>query len=309
MACRLVAMQNGSDEEWAVFDVVAESWGRAHTGAVDVLARALLVVAAVIVGSLCLMWALQRSLIYAPATQPVGPAGAAIEGAQDVRLHTSDGLNLGAWYLPARDPHRGVTVLVANGNGGDRSLRASLAEALRQQGLGVLLFDYRGYGGNPGRPSEEGLARDARAAHRYLTGPARVPADRLVYLGESLGAAVLTELAVDHPPAALVLRSPFVDLASVGQVHYPFVPVRALLRDRYPLTGHLSRVRVPVTVVYGTDDHIVPPSQSRAVARSAPFLWQLVEVEGAGHNDPSLVSGPGLTRAVASAAERLDQAG
>jgi uncharacterized protein len=123
-----------------------------------------------------------------------------------------------------------------------------LARALAGAGLAVLLFDYRGYGGNPGRPSEQGLARDVRAAHRFLIDEAEVAPTRLLYFGESLGAAVVSELASEHPPAGLVLRSPFVDLASVGRVHYPFLPVRTLLRDRYPLADQLAGVKVPTTV-------------------------------------------------------------
>ena len=100
----------------------------------------------------------------------------------------------------------------------------------------MLLFDYRGYGGNPGSPSERGLARDVRAAHRFLVCDAgQYRATRLLYYGESLGAAVVVELATEHPPAGLVLRWPFVDLAAAGHVHYPFLPVRTLLRDRFPL--------------------------------------------------------------------------
>ena len=160
-------------------------------------------------------------------------------------------------------------MLVANGNGGHRGLRAPLARALPEAGLAVLLFDYRGYGGNPGSPTEEGLARDVRAARAFLVEEAGVPPDRLLYFGESLGAAVVTELATEHPPAGLVLRSPFVDLAAVAAVHYPFLPVRALLRDRFPVAEQVARVDVPTTVVYGSADSIVPPSQSRAVAAAA----------------------------------------
>ena len=128
---------------------------------------------------------------------------------------------------------------------GHRGHRAPLAEALHEAGLSVLLFDYRGYGGNPGSPSEEGLALDVRAARDFLIGDAGVPPERLLYLGESLGAAVVTELATEHPPAGLVLRSPFVDLAAVAAVHYPFLPARALLRDRFPVAEQLARVDVP----------------------------------------------------------------
>ena len=264
-----------------------------------------LVVSVVAVLLLALMWAFQRQLIYQPSSASVPPAGSVIPGARDVTLHTSDGLSLAAWFVPAAEPGRGLAVLVANGNAGDRAVRAPLARALAQQGLAVLLFDYRGYGGNPGSPSEDGLARDVRAARAYLVDDAGLSPDHVVYYGESLGAAVVTELAAEHPPAGLVLRSPFVDLATVGQAHYPFLPVRLLLRDRYPLVEHLADVKVPVTVVYGDADSIVAPEQSRAVAAAAPRLARLVAVAGADHNDRALLDGDVLIGAVVDLAERV----
>lgn len=273
-----------------------------HTGGVVRAAVTVLVVVAVL---LAVIWAFQRHMIYLPATGPVASASAVIPGAHDVVLHTSDGLELGAWYVPARKPGRDMTVLVANGNAGDRAARAPLARALAEQGLAVLLFDYRGYGGNPGSPSEEGLARDVRAAQRFLVQEADVSSNRLMYYGESLGAAVMTELATEHPPAGLVLRSPFVDLASVGHIHYPILPVRTLLRDRYPLGDHLAEVTVPVAIVYGGGDSIVPPEQSRSVAGSASTLWKLVEVAGADHNDPNLLDGDVLINTVVDLANQV----
>jgi len=185
-------------------------------------------------------------------------------------------------------------------------MRAPLARELSAAGLAVLLFDYRGYGGNPGSPSEDGLALDVRAAREFLLREAHVPPDRLLYFGESLGAAVVTELATQHPPAGLVLRSPFVDLASVGAVHYPFLPVRALLRDRYPVAERLGDVQVATTVVYGSSDSIVPPRQSRAVAHAAAQLHRLVEVPGADHNDLVLLDGEAVVSAVVELARAAD---
>ena len=244
------------------------------------------------------LWALQRQLTYFPDPAPPPPAGTVLTGAEDVELTTSDGLRLGAWWLPAEDP-AAPAVLVAPGNGGARGLRAPLARALADEGLSVLLLDYRGYGGNPGSPSEEGLARDVRAARRWLL-DAGVPPERLVYFGESLGCAVVTALAAEHPPAGLVLRSPFTDLAAVGRHHYPFLPVRALLRDRFPVADLVARIDVPIVVVLGGADSIVPPGQSRAVAEAAPDLRQLVEVPGADHNDRVLLDGPDVVAAVVS---------
>jgi uncharacterized protein len=248
---------------------------------------------------------LQRRLIYFPFSAQVPRAEAVVAGAREVTLLTVDGLALGAWLVEPGEPERGVAVLVASGNAGNRSLRAPLARALASAGLAVLLFDYRGYGGNPGRPSEQGLARDVRAAHRFLIEEAKVAPARLLYYGESLGAAVVTELATEHPPAGLVLRSPFVDLASVGRVHYPFLPVRTLLRDRYPLADQLARVQVPTTVVYGSRDSIVPPEQSRAVAAVAAGETRVVEIAGADHNDPALLEGEKLIEAILELAERV----
>lgn len=141
---------------------------------------------------------LQRRLIYFPFPAQVPRAEAVVASAREVTLRTVDGLALGAWWVEAGEPDRGVAVLVANGNAGNRSLRAPLARALASAGLAVLLFDYRGYGGNPGRPSEQGLARDVRAAHRFLIEEADVAPARLLYYGESLGSAVVTELATEH---------------------------------------------------------------------------------------------------------------
>jgi len=254
---------------------------------------AVLVVLVLLTG---LLWVFQRGLIYLPDRAPLPPAAAVIPGARDVAFTTEDGLRLGAWAVPGDHP---VTVLVAGGNAGNRRDRAPLARALAARGLPVLLMDYRGYGGNPGSPDEEGLARDIRAARAFL-GDTRV-----IYFGESLGAAVATRLATEHPPDGLVLRSPFTDLAAAGQVNYPYLPVRALLRDRFPVAGAVAAVRVPVVVVYGTGDTTVLPEQSRAVAEAAGGPVTVVEITGAGHNDPVLLTGSQVVRAVADLADRI----
>ena len=265
---------------------------------------AVVVVLATVAVLLALLWAFQRRLIYLPFPDEVPPVATVLAAAREVTLRTDDGLELGGWFVPASEPDRAIAVLVAAGNAGNRSLRAPLAAALAREGLAVLLFDYRGYGGNRGRPTQAGLARDVRAALRFLNNEVGLPRDRLLYLGESLGAAVVTELATQAEPRGLVLRSPFVDLASVGRVHYPFLPVRSLLRDRYPLAEQLACVRVATTVVYGSDDTIVPPEQSRAVAAAAGGPTRAVEIECADHNDRALLDGAQLIEAVVELADR-----
>lgn len=212
------------------------------------LRRGLLVVLLLGGTVVAMLWALQRHLIYFPDPTPVPPAGNVIAGAREVMLHTADGLELGAWFVPATGQvDTRMAVLVAPGNGGNRAGRAGFAEELRRRGLAVLLMDYRGYGGNPGSPSQDGLAADADAAAGALT-ELGYPPHRTIYFGESLGSGVVAALQVRHPPAGIVLRSPFTELVDVGAHHYPWLPVRALLRDRFPVVEHLATRDVSITV-------------------------------------------------------------
>ena len=251
------------------------------------------------------LWALQRQVIYFPDPTPVPPAESVIGGARDVTLHTADGLELGAWFVPAAGHvDAGMAVLVAPGNGGNRAGRAGFAEELSRRGLAVLLMDYRGYGGNPGSPSEDGLAADADAAAGALE-DLGYPSRRTVYFGESLGSGVVAALQVRHPPAGIVLRSPFTELADVGAHHYPWLPVRALLRDRFPVVKHLATSDVPVTVIYGDRDSVVPTVLSARVADQARSLTERVVIAGADHNDP-VMFGPRVADAVARLAHAVD---
>lgn len=263
---------------------------------------AVLLIGGVLVG---MLWWLQRQMIYFPDPSSVPPAGDVIEGARDVTLRTDDGLELGAWFVPAgAGPNdRRMAVLVAPGNGGNRLGRADLAEELRRRGLAVLLMDYRGYGGNPGDPSEDGLARDAGAAAEALEGLG-FPPERTIYFGESLGTGVVARLQARRPPSGVVLRSPFTEFADVGSEHYPWLPVRRMLRDRFPVTEHLADSDVPVTVIYGNRDTIVPTTMSKRVADEAPSLFERVVIEGAGHND-AVMFGPRVADAVARLADEV----
>ena len=243
-----------------------------------------------------LVWLLQRRLIYFPLEQQVPRASSILSHAEEVVIETRDGLRLGGWFLPPPRDSDGSCVLVCNGNAGNRSNRAPLAAALAGQGLGVLLFDYRGYGGNPGKPSEEGLLEDGRAARAWLEARPEVDAGRIVIFGESLGAAVAVAEAVERPPAALVLRSPFTSLVDVARRHYPFLPVSLLLIDRYPSRQRISSLRCPLLVVAAEEDRIVPVSQSRALYEAAPGERKRLLILPGGHNDFELLAGDRLLR-------------
>ena len=268
--------------------------------------RGLLVVVLLIGTVMGILWAVQRQLIYFPEAAQVPPAHEVLPGGRDVTLRTHDGLELGAWFFPARkgrSPHTPMAVLVAPGNGGSRVGRAGLAEELSDRGLAVLLMDYRGYGGNPGSPTEEGLAADALAAAEALEALG-YPPERTIYFGESLGTGVVAALHVRRPPAGMVLRSPFTELAEVGTHHYPFLPVRLLLRDRFRVVEHLASSDVPVTVIYGDHDTVVPSALSATVADAASALAERMVISGADHNDP-VMFGPRVAEAVARLAREV----
>jgi fermentation-respiration switch protein FrsA (DUF1100 family) len=181
---------------------------------------------------------------------------------------------------------------VFHGNGGNRADRAPLAQAFAARGYDVLLVDYRGYGGNPGTPSEAGLILDSKAAVTYLESRPGVDTDSVVYFGESLGAAVAITVAQDRPPFALILRSPFTSLTDMASTHYPFLPTGLLLRDRYPSLDTVGMLDVPVLVVAGSNDTIVPITQSRDIYDASTGPRRFVTIEGADHNDPALTHGP-----------------
>jgi uncharacterized protein len=244
---------------------------------------AVLVVALLVL--VLLAWLFQRRLIYVPdRSSPVVPTGV-----EEVRYPTDDGHELTGWWLPAESAEPYATVLVSGGNAGNRADRLPLAEGLASRGYSVLLMDYRGYGGNPGSPSEDGLIADHRAAMSYLTGRRDVDPRRLVYYGESLGSAVAAARSAVDPPAALILRSPFPALADVAQNRFWFLPVGLLLRDTYPTMAWLAEYEGPTLVVAAEHDTVVPVELSRRVADAHADAY--VEIPNADHNDSVMLSG------------------
>jgi uncharacterized protein len=257
--------------------------------------RILVVVGLALLVLTVVMFVTQRSSLYFPWSGPVeGPP----PGIEALELQTDDGMPLGAWFVPGADTGAdpGPAVLICNGNAGYRAHRLPLAEALSEQGYHVLLFDYRGYAGNPGSPSEDGLRADARAAARALAERPEVDPERVAYFGESLGASVCGGLATELPPAALVMRSPFPSIVEIGRHHYPYLPVvEPLVWDRYPLGKQMAEeVRAPLLVMVGEHDEIVPPHLSRRVYDAAAEPKRFVELAAAHHNDEALLAGDEL---------------
>jgi pimeloyl-ACP methyl ester carboxylesterase len=185
------------------------------------------------------------------------------------------------WFFRAHGTATGH-VLFCHGNGGNIGDRIPNARLLVAAGFDVLLFDYRGYGRSPGRATEEGTYEDARAARAALVD--RVGADRVLYVGESLGGAVAMKLAHEQPPAGLVLQSTFTSVRDMAAVHYRVVP-SALVPDAYPSLSLVAELRTPLLVLHGERDDIVPASNGRALYDAAPEPKRLHLFPEAGHND------------------------
>jgi uncharacterized protein len=209
----------------------------------------------------------QRSLLYLPDTTRPRRGALAELGFREVTLTTSDGLSLRSWYRP---PDEGAPVVAYfHGNGGHLGYRADRMIRFAQQGLGVLLLEYRGYGGNPGTPTEPGLYADAEAAVDFL-GSQGIPGNRLVLYGESLGSAMAVHMAAGREIGALILEAPFTRLADAGFYHYPYVPVSLLLRDRFDTLSKIGRVKAPILILHGERDRVVPARFGRALFAAAP---------------------------------------
>lgn len=209
---------------------------------------------------------------------------------EEVYFTTQDGLRLNGWWIPGTGSP--FTILWFHGNGGNISHRLDNIK-LRHDLLGanLFIFDYRQYGRSEGQASEEGTYRDGDAAIRYLRSRADVDPTRIVFLGESLGSAVAVEMAIRHGCAALILESPFLSIAEMAKVSLPFLPVGSLLRTRYDTLSKIGRVGVPLLIVHGENDEIVPFRHGERLFEAAGEPKAFYAVKRARHNDLYMVGG------------------
>ena len=222
----------------------------------------------------------QRRLVYFPDRRLADPAAAGMTGVEDLRLVTDDGETLVAWHAPPREGY--PLILYFHGNGGSLIDRVSRFRLLMASGYGFLAVSYRGYGGSTGAPTEAGLMRDGETAYREAR-KRGYPGGRIVLMGESLGTAVATVLAVNHDAAALVLDSPYSSAVDVAVAHYWMLPVRWLLLDRYRADLAIRDVHIPLLVVHGSRDYIIPISLARRLFDLANDPKTFMAVPDAGH--------------------------
>lgn len=233
----------------------------------------------------------QEHFVFSPALGRVLPGHQEFHNqGENIQFTTVDGIVLTAWLVhpPADVDVRDEAVLLLPGSTGSRAERAQLGRLLAARGFTVLLLDYRGRVGNPGTTTAVGALLDARAAQHELS-ELGFPPDHVIYFGESFGAGIAAELAVEVPPLGLFLRSPFAEFADAARATLP-LPQGVLRwvfsRTALPVARLVAASDVPVSVIWGSEDEIVPPESSREVAESARNLYEQFEVGGAGHNEP-----------------------
>lgn len=220
----------------------------------------------------------QKGMVYMPMKRIDGTPSDIGLPYREVGLVTNDGVGLSAWFV-GTDKTRDV-VLFCHGNAGNISHRLDSFSIFHRLGLNTFIFDYRGYGRSGGEPSEQGTYRDVEAAWRYLTEAEKIPPQRIILFGRSLGGAVAAQLTVKVKPKALILESTFTSLTDVGAEAYPFLPVRLLSRYRYDTRRFLPEIHVPVLVVHSPDDEIIPFSHGKALFEAANEPKEFLKIFG-----------------------------
>ena len=205
-------------------------------------------------GFVAVMYVAQRSLQYFPEKARLPPVAANFSEAEEIVLDTPDGEKIVVWHVPPREGR--PVVLYMHGNGGSLFHRAERFRAIIAEGNGLVGLSYRGYGGSTGRPTEAGLKTDGETAYQFAA--SRYTPQRIVAWGESLGTGVATTLASEHPVGRLILESPFTSAADVGASVYWFLPVRLLMKDQFRSDERIGKVRVPLLIIHGAKDRVVP---------------------------------------------------
>lgn len=225
----------------------------------------------------------QRNLLYFPDRTRPNPADHGAEGVQIITVKTADGLTLEGWYFP---PRIGKKVIVHfHGNASTAAARMPRLRPFIESGYGVLLAEYRGYGGNSGAPTEAGLYEDARAYLKFLLESKKLPKDRIVLYGESLGSGVATQMATEFPAAALILEAPFTSVTEVAQKIYFYVTVARLLKDRFESIKKIASINMPLLIVHGDRDRTVPIEFGQKLFDAAREPKQFELITGATHDD------------------------
>lgn len=260
--------------------------------------------------SACLLLLLgcdSRYVYFPAAWEPADWAGISGLPLKDVAFEASDGTTLHGWAIPAGNGS--PWLLFCHGNAGNIVHRLEHLAVLYRQNISVFIFDYRGYGRSAGVPSEDGLYRDAAAAYDTLTQRYHVTPQQLVLFGESLGSAVAADLAARRQAAGLILEAPFSSVTEMFKAARMPRVLRPLIRARYEVVKRMPQVRMPVLVIHGDRDDIVPTALGRQVFEAAASPKEMYLIPGAGHNDLVAVGGEAYGQHLAGFVRRVTAQG
>jgi hypothetical protein len=234
----------------------------------------------------------QRRLMYFPDRTRTPPAAIGLASVEELEIPAPDGVHVVAWHGRARPG--APTILYFHGNGGSLAARTPRIERFMAEGWGVFMMTYRGYGGSTGSPTEIDNVADAKRAYDTLIARG-TDARAIILYGESLGTGVATQVALDKPAAGLILDAPYTSTVDVAAQRFPFLPVRPFLIDRYDTASRIARVRMPVLVLHGARDGVIPVTMGREIARLASEPKRYVEFPSGGHSDLYLAPNDALT--------------
>jgi uncharacterized protein len=254
---------------------------RLDSRAMTALAWTVAIVLALYIGLAATVYFAQRSLMYFPDTAHVTPAAAGFPQAEEVALTTADGVHISAWHVAPQDGK--PVIIYMHGNGGSLQHRVERFRRLVADGIGLVALEYRGYGGNEGSPSEQGLIADAEAAYAFAAARYAVP--QLVLWGESLGSGVAVALAAEKPVGRVILEAPFTSAEAVGARHYWYLPVRLLMKDQFRSDRRIGAVTAPLLILHGVHDRVVPYTMGEKLFDLANQPKYIVRFLDGGHDD------------------------
>jgi fermentation-respiration switch protein FrsA (DUF1100 family) len=248
------------------------------------------VIAAVAFWTLLFMLFEER-FIFFPSSYPDGyyEEARSLPYIEDCWFLAEDGVKLHGWF--ARRDSAIATLVISHGNAGNLSHRLPVIKTFRDLGFNVFLYDYRGYGRSEGSPDETGVYRDGRAAFDYVINRTDVDPTNVILFGTSLGGAVAVDVALDRPAAGLILESTFSSATDVARTAYPFLPAQFLLRSKFDSAEKIRSIHIPLLVLHGDRDRIIPISLGRKLFEAANEPKTFFVVPGADHNDIFWVGG------------------
>jgi uncharacterized protein len=223
-----------------------------------------------------------RMFMYFPDPARIAPAAVGLPGVEEIEFAAGDGTRLVAWYAPAEEGK--PTILYFHGNAANAANRTPKIAMMLQDGFGVFYLNNRGYGGSGGSPTEADNVADAIAAYDALAARS-VQTKRIVAFGESLGSGQAVRLAAERLVAAVVLEAAPTSTVDVGRSVYFWLPLSLLIADQYNVERHIGAVTVPLLILHGERDEVIPVEMGRRIHSAANDPKRIELFPNGRHND------------------------